>query len=290
MTVGGVEVFVRHTPGGPDAEPALYIHGLGGASTNWTDLAAQLAPWLDGDALDLPGFGRSGPSLDGRYSMQAYADVVIGLLEQRGRGAVHLLANSMGGAIAILVASARPDLVQTMTLISPAVPARRLQRPHTNPVLLLVAVPGIGRLIMRYFDRQSPEQRARGIARVCFADPSCIPPHRLAEAADEIRARKGQSWAGAAFVRSLRGLLRSYLMTGERTLWARMRTIKAPTLLVWGDSDRLVDPALAPQVAATIPDAQLLVLPGVGHVAQIEHPTETARAVLGLLERSRPAG
>ena len=64
VSVGEYELFVRTTPAGPDAEPALYVHGLGGSSTNWTDLASDLAPRLAGDAIDLPGFGRSFPPPD----------------------------------------------------------------------------------------------------------------------------------------------------------------------------------------------------------------------------------
>jgi pimeloyl-ACP methyl ester carboxylesterase len=54
--------------------------------------------------------------------------------------------------------------------------------------------------------------------------------------------------------------------------------------VVWGDRDRLVDPRLAPRLAATMPDARLLMLEGVGHVAMLEAPEPTARAVLGLAE------
>jgi pimeloyl-ACP methyl ester carboxylesterase len=63
-----------------------------------------------------------------------------------------------------------------------------------------------------------------------------------------------------------------------------MRTITAPTLVVWGDEDKLVAPDLAPFVAAAIPNARLLVLEHVGHVAMMEDPQTTARAEIALLE------
>ena len=68
--------------------------------------------------------------------------------------------------------------------------------------------------------------------------------------------------------------------------------MQAPTLLVWGDRDRLVDVAIAPRAARTYPDVRLLVLPGVGHVAQMERPETVARAFLGMLEElgARSAG
>ena len=58
----GSVTYVRDTPAtAAGAEPALYVHGLGGSSQNWTDLAGLLADRLDGQAIDLPGFGRSEP-------------------------------------------------------------------------------------------------------------------------------------------------------------------------------------------------------------------------------------
>ena len=75
----------------------------------------------------------------------------------------------------------------------------------------------------------------------------------------------------------MRGLVRSQFLQ-DRAAWAAMRTITAPTLVLWGDEDRLVAADLAPFVAAAIPDARLLVLDHVGHVAMMEDPqTDGAR-------------
>ena len=71
---------------------------------------------------------------------------------------------------------------------------------------------------------------------------------------------------------------------GATNAWRTARTLTPPTLVLWGSKDRLVDPALAPRLAAVVPDARLLVLEGVGHVAMLEAPEQTARAVLGMVE------
>ena len=76
----------RHGPARSTArtaprERALYVHGLGGASTNWTDLAALLAVRLDGWAVDLPGFGRSAATPRARYSIRGHVRAVIDVLE-----------------------------------------------------------------------------------------------------------------------------------------------------------------------------------------------------------------
>jgi pimeloyl-ACP methyl ester carboxylesterase len=284
--VGAADLYVRDTPS-EGGEPALCVHGLGGASTNWTDFAGLLAPWLSIESIDLPGFGRSGPAPDRDYSIAAHTRTVIRYLEQSGRGPVHLFGNSMGGVISIFVAARRPDLVRTLTLISPAVPDLRPRRLGTDPLLAVALVPGTAGLIRRRIGRYPADVRARSVIKLCFADPSRVPPNRLAEAVEEIHLRDGMGWSTDALLRSLRGLVGMYLSTGRRSLWARMATITAPTLVVWGDRDRLVDAALAPRAARTIPDARLLVLDNVGHVAQLEEPVTTARAALALIESRR---
>lgn len=284
VTVDGDEVFLRRTPAlREDAEPALYVHGLGGASTNWTDLAALLAERLDGEALDLPGFGRSPASTSDDYSIPARVQVVSRLIEVRARGPVHLLGNSLGGLVSLLVAATRPDLVRTLTLISPAMPALRPPG-RSDPMIPLLLLPGLARLAEYRLARLSPEDRARAVIELCFADPSRIPAQRLAEAAEEVRRRGELPWAMDAFTASLRGLVRTYISRGPASPWRMARSVQAPTLVLWGDRDRLVHVSLAPRTAAAIADSRLLVLPNVGHTAQLEDPSTSARAVLALIE------
>ncbi len=285
VDLDGTEIFVRITkPLREAAEPALLVHGLGGSSHNWTDVAGLLRNRLDIEAIDLPGFGRSGPSRSG-YSLDQHARTVIDYLRVSGRGPVHLVGNSMGGAVSILVASRRPDLVRTLTLISPAVPDVRLRlHPLRNdPRVALIVVPVIGPAVLRRMRKVSPRTRAKLTIDVCFADPSRYPQRRMDESVEEASFRLRFPWADRAMISSMRALAGSQFFRG-RAGWAAMRTITAPTLVVWGDTDRLVAPDLAPIVANAIPDSRLLFLVGVGHTAQMEDPTSVARAVLALLD------
>lgn len=281
----GEQVAGLHVRRGPrgGGEPALFVHGLGGSATNWTDLMGALAGRVEGDAVDLPGFGHSPPPADRRYTVGAHARAVVRLLEHQGRGPVHLFGNSLGGAVATRLASDRPDLVRSLTLVSPALPDLRPKR-GSDPRLPLLLMPGLGTLVNRALAQRSPEQRARAVVDLCFADPSAIPAQRLRETVAEVRRRSALPYDGDAFTSSLRGLVGTYLVRGDKALWARAARVQAPTLLVWGALDRLVDVALAPRAAATFPHARLLVLDGVGHVAQMERPELVARAVLGMLE------
>jgi len=284
VQLAGGPINTRLTPGPAGVgERALYVHGLGGSSTNWTDLAALLVGHLSAEALDLPGFGHSPPPAQGRYGLRAHTRAVIDLLEYRGRGAVHLFGNSLGGAVAVRVAARRPDLVRTLTLVSPAMPDLR-PRGASDPTLPLLLVPGLSAFALRRLAVIPPERRAQAIINLCFADPSIVPAERLAEAVEEMRHRAGLPYASAALMRSLRGLAGAYLVPPGRGLWRDAARVQAPTLVIWGGRDRLVSVRLAERTAATIPDSRLLVLPDVGHTAQLERPETVARAFLGMLE------
>lgn len=279
---GGV-VYIRSTPGGPDSEPALYVHGLGGASTNWTDYAGLLAHRLDGEALDLFGFGRSGPAPRGDYSIETHVRTVIAAIERRGTS-VHLVGNSLGGLTSLLVTGRRPDLVRTLTLISPAVPDLRPPRNMSTPLFPLLLMPGINRAVERRLAAISPEERVRAVLQLCFADIERVAEQRLAESIDEARLRAGLPWAATALARSFRSLVAAYLTPGARNPWRVAATIRTPTLVIWGDQDKLVNVRNAPRLASVLPDARLLVLSGIGHTAQLEDPDSSARATLAFLD------
>jgi pimeloyl-ACP methyl ester carboxylesterase len=291
VVVDGSITYLRETPAtAPGAQPALYVHGLGGSSQNWTDLAALLAHRLAGQAIDLPGFGRSDPAR--RYSVAAFADRVIRWIEYTERGPVHLVGNSLGGAISVRVAALRPDLVRTLTLISPAMPFLDPRRSVQARMLPLLMIPRGHRLAARRLAQITPAELAAQVLQACFADPSRMPAQRLAEAVEEARLRYDVPWYLAAYVRTLRGLVSSFVrayLPGSGSLWRIAARIQAPTLVIAGTQDQLVDVRVPAQVVRTIPDARLLSLPGVGHVAQMEVPEVTARAMLDLLDE-RAAG
>ncbi|MBM0277918.1 alpha/beta fold hydrolase [Micromonospora tarensis] len=285
VRLDGLVTYVRDTPAtAAGAEPALYVHGLGGSSQNWTDLAGLLADRLDGQAIDLPGFGRSEPGR--RYTITAFADLVVRWIEHSGRGPVHLFGNSLGGAVAVQVAGLRPDLVRTLTLISPALPFLDFRRSLQGRMLPVLAIPMGERLVARRLTQLAPEVMAEQVLAACVADLSRICAQRRAEALEEIRVRYEAEHYAAAYVRTFRGLVSSFLrsyLPGSGSLWRLAAAVRAPTLVVAGRQDRLVDVRVAPQTARAIPDSRLMMLDGVGHVAQLEVPRLVARAVVGLL-------
>jgi pimeloyl-ACP methyl ester carboxylesterase len=284
VEIDGYATHVRDTPGtSPAAEPAVYVHGLGGSAQNWTDLAGLISDRVSGLALDLPGFGRSDAPPRGGYTQRAFAARIARVIEHTGHGPVHLFGNSLGGAVAARVAARRPDLVRTLTLISPAMPFIQPRSGHAR-MLPVLMVPRARRVVAERIRAMPPKQLATGILSICFADMSRVPPQRMAEAVAEATARQEVPWAADAYVHALRGLAGSFLVPRPWSLWGLASRITAPTLVVWGAQDRLVSASLAERTAAAIPDSRLLVLDGVGHTAQLEVPRILARAVLAFLD------
>jgi pimeloyl-ACP methyl ester carboxylesterase len=270
--------------GGGDREPAVMVHGLGGAATNWTDLMGLLEDRLHSLAPDLPGFGWSPPPPHGDYSLRSHVASLVALVESTGRGPVHLLGNSLGGTVALVAAASRPDLVRTLTLVSPALPVLRPRA--TNVHLPALAVPFAGQRLARRLGRFPVEQRVRATIALCWADPSRVPPQRVTEAIEEADRRARLDHDSDAMLLSLRSLMTAYLRPRAWPLWTLAERVTAPTLLVYGLKDRLVDPRTASRAAKAMPRSRLVVVPDSGHVTQMEHPALVAREVRRLLTQA----
>ncbi|MER6140748.1 alpha/beta hydrolase [Streptomyces sparsogenes] len=262
--------------------PALYVHGLGGSSQNWSLLMEPLADRLDSEALDLPGFGDSPPPDDGDYSIAGHARAVIRYLDASGRGPVHLVGNSMGGTVATRVAALRPDLVRTLTLVSPALPELRPQRTAIPTGLL--AIPGVTRLFTRLTKDWDAERRTREVMALTYGDPGRVTPENLALAVEEFERRLALPYFWDALTRSARGLVDSYTLGGQHSMWRQAERVLAPTLLVYGMRDQLVSFRMARRAGAAFRDSRLLTLVDAGHVAMMEYPEAVAQGMRELLD------
>ncbi|MEV6958835.1 alpha/beta hydrolase [Streptomyces sp. NPDC051207] len=278
----GVTLTIRSRPAErTGAPPALFVHGLGGSSLNWSTLMPLLADVVDCEALDLPGFGDSPPPDDGDYSITGHARAVIRYLDAAGRGPVHLFGNSLGGAITTRVAAVRPDLVRTLTLVSPALPEIRVQRSAVPTGLL--ALPGVAALFTRITRQWTAEQRVRGVLALCYGDPGRVSPEGFRNAVEEMERRIRLPYFWDAMARSARGIVNAYTLGGQHGLWRQAERVLAPTLLVYGGRDQLVGFRMAQRAARAFRDSRLLTLPEAGHVAMMEYPETVAMAFKDLL-------
>jgi len=280
VPVAGVDLLVRDVPGAAaDLPPALFVHGLGGSSLNWTALGLLLNDTLRGIAPDLPGFGRT--PLSGAAGITEQAAVLVELLEREVDQPVHLFGNSMGGAVAVTLAAQRPDLVASLTLISPALPHPRVSA--SALWFTALATPRLGSVVLERSRRLPFDRRFQASLAMVFGDPRSLAPEVRAAYEEELRRRDTDPWVQQATLDGARSILRSSLAPPRRSLWADAAKVECPVLLIYGGKDRLVDARIRTKAQSTFPNARLLYLPQSGHVAQMEHPEQVECAVRQLI-------
>jgi pimeloyl-ACP methyl ester carboxylesterase len=287
VSLGETTVFVRTAPAtlaatstatNTAAEPVVCVHGFGGSSTNWTDLMALLsdpaasgpdAPAYSCEALDLPGFGFSPPA-EASCTVSGQAALVAQLIEHRGRGPVHLVGNSFGGAVCTRVAATRPDLIKTVTLVAPAMPDLWV-RPVTARFPAL-CVPKFGSWLLNRVQKMSPRARVEASIATIYYDGSCVHPDRIAADVLETERRDTLAYGDAVLIRCARSIVAEYLRLGRHSLWRDAAQVEAPALVIYGSHDKIVDPRMAGRAARSFPRSRVVVLPRTGHVAQMERP------------------
>ena len=287
VSLGETRVFVRTAPAasaatGSTAESVLCVHGFGGSSNNWTDLMALLshpapgqpdAPAFSCEALDLPGFGFSPPA-EASCTVSGQAALVAQLIEQRGRGPVHLVGNSFGGAVCTRVAATRPDLIKTVTLVAPAMPDLWV-RPVTARFPAL-CVPKFGSWLLNRVQKMAPLARVEASIGTIYYDGRCVHPDRIAYDIAEIERRDALGYGDAVLIRCARSIVAEYLRLGRHSLWRDAAQVEAPALVIYGSHDKIVDPRMAGRAARSFPRSRVVVLPRTGHVAQMERPGAVA--------------
>jgi pimeloyl-ACP methyl ester carboxylesterase len=250
----------------------VFVHGLGGEANDWSDVVNRL-PAIDCYAIDLPGFGDSPPPHHG-LSVAAQAASVAAVLESLALGPVRLVGNSLGGAVAVRLASSRPELVGSLVLLCPALPDLRVRLAVGE--LLVVLLPVIGPVLLRAFSHGDPARLADRIFATCYGEPAAVSPARRRAEADLIARRAALPHSDAVYRGSLRGLVAGNLARGPEAPWRQASRIGVPVVVVYGGRDRLVSPRMASRARASFPDVRVEVLGRSGHLPHLEFPDEIA--------------
>lgn len=273
--------------GGPADGPLMVgIHGLGGAAWNWAAVAPGLTGHVRFLAVDLAGHGRT-PAAGRRTTVPANRQLLDRFLQVVADEPAILIGNSMGGAISLLEAAARPHLVRGLVLVDPALPRPLLSRidPQVAARFALMALPRLGEATLaRRRQRLSAEQQVRETLTLCCVDPSRIPADIVALGVELSTERWGDEYAAADFLAAARSVVK--LLSRPSRLGDAMRAVRAPVLLIHGDSDRLVPLRVARSVARANPSWRFAIAADTGHVPQLERPEWTAQVVLDWMRDS----
>ncbi|MCU7917555.1 MAG: alpha/beta hydrolase [Candidatus Thiodiazotropha sp. (ex Epidulcina cf. delphinae)] len=254
-SVFGGQVYLR-TAGNPDHPPVVLIHGLGDeASTSWDASIEALKNDYFILTLDLPGFGRSS-RLNALYSPANYARLIHRLTEKILNRPFHLVGHSMGGAITLQFTHSYPAKVKTLTLIDAAGILHRLA--YTKYLAPL----GIDKVLNQY--NLFGERKIADLAGVLMSALEKRTPVNMDLLINLEPFRAKVLRGNPTMIAGLALVLNDFSRMPE--------TIQQPTLIIWGESDKIAPVRTGLVLEALIPNARLELIPGGGHMAFIERP------------------
>ncbi len=255
------------------------VHGLAGSALNWMAVGPQIAKIHRALAIDLAGFGET-PLFGRAATVGANAQLVHDFIETVIAEPVALMGNSMGGHIAIVEASTKPDWVTSMILVDPAIPGARVRRPEPAMLGLMatLTVPGLAQTLLdRQVQTPGPEGLVKRALELVCADPSRVDP-AVVEA--HVQLTRERAHLGRQNARALIQALRSIgLRMADPRFWTRVLGVRAPTLVIHGSLDGLIPVSAAVELCRRRPDWALEILEGVGHVPMMETPGHFMQAL-----------
>jgi pimeloyl-ACP methyl ester carboxylesterase len=264
--------------------PFLLIHGFGSSTAKWLDALPLLGAERRAIALDLPGFGLS-DAPRGPYSPAWLAGSVRAFCDEIGVDRAIWTGNSLGGLVAIHGAAAWPDRVAGLIGVDAALPSEG-GRPDARIVTSFIApaMPVIGELIYRQYIRRPPETLVRESLERNFVRPERISETTLRALEEDARSRRGRPDHARAVVRANRRMMWALSARREAT-WRVLRSIRVPTLFIWGAADRLVPVEVGERAVQELPGSELIAIDDCGHNPQMECPEEFAASAIAFAQR-----
>lgn len=278
LHLDGCEVHLRRwEPTGDtadtiDAPPMLLVHGLGANTLSWVTVGQALADRRGTTvvAVDLVGFGYT-RAVDSPATLNRNADLVVAALDAFGPSVV--AGNSMGGAITVKVASRRPDLVEALVLVNPAVRASGLRSPQmrTGAAMAPMLFPTLGqRLITARAQQLGPEGLVDGTLEVVLERLDTLDAQVRDDFIAIARDRMEFPEAARAYVDAASSLFWYMTRNLDRDLAVALQ--QRPGLLVFGNRDRLIHVSSAEALARRHPRLAVEMLDGIGHAPQLDAP------------------
>jgi pimeloyl-ACP methyl ester carboxylesterase len=261
----GARAHVRDR-GPRDAFPLVLIHGSNASLLTWEPWVKRLSDTFRVITVDLPGHGLTGVVPNGDYSQDGMVRFMREMTGTLGLERFAMGGNSMGGRVAALFAADQPDRVTHLILVDAGGLPAKVPAP-IGLVLRLVRMPVLNR-VMRHIT------------------PRSIVVGALDEAVshkDIITAEMVDSYWDFARMEGTRDATIARANIRSKAITDRMGNIKAPTLILWGEEDRVIPIDAAYEFDAAIPTSTLIVYPMTGHIPQEEVPDRSAADVRAFL-------
>jgi pimeloyl-ACP methyl ester carboxylesterase len=265
---GGYHVHYRDD-GDPNLPLLVLLHGFGDSFTTWEGWVRALKTQFHIISVDFPGHGLTRAPQGSRLSAEGLADFVDAFAAQLALPKFAVAGNSMGGGAAWQLAVRHPQRIDALILVD-AAGFPNDAPPGKVPLAFKLLQYPLGRAVLSKIDNRPLIEEG---LKTDVYDKSLITPFIV------------DRWADFQRAPGHRAILMSIDMSAPATAAAELvSTIKAPTLILWGESDPLIEPAAAQKFAAAIAGAKLITYPKVGHLPQIEIPQRSAADVAAFLK------
>lgn len=267
----GTVVHLRDE-GPRDAPVVMLLHGSNASLQTWEPWVARLADRYRVVSLDFPAHGLTGPSAEGVYTSDAYAELVEKVRARLGIEKMVLGGNSMGGGVAWRYGLKHPERLAGLVLVDAS---GQPQPKGSKPPLgfYLARVPGVRDILASVTPRWI-------IAR------SLVQSVSVTGIVDD--AMIDRYWELLLYPGNREATLDRFSQYGEPPNTEALRGLNVPTVILWGNEDRLIPVSVAGWFAERLPDARLTVLGGVGHIPMEEAPDRALVPVLKLLSEVYP--
>jgi pimeloyl-ACP methyl ester carboxylesterase len=263
VEVHDMQVHLRDEGPRDDPVPIFLLHGTGASLHTWDGWTRELARERRVIRFDLPGFGLTGASPDGIYTVASYVDTVLAVADTLGVQRFVLAGNSLGGYVAWATAVVHPQRVDRLVLVDAAGYPFLSQ---SVPLAFRIArTPLLNRLVRDVLPRGVVASSLRDV----YGDPTRVTPE-LVDRYFDLATRAGNRAA----------LVARFDQTQPGSLAERVREIQVPTLILWGRKDRLIPPEFGERFARDIHGSRLVVFNALGHVPHEEDPAGTVAVVL----------
>lgn len=271
VAIQGMQVHVRDEGPRSDPVPIVLLHGTSASLHTWDGWTEALKGQRRVIRFDLPAFGLTGPSPKNDYTLEAYVRFVEDVVNALGVQTFTVAGNSLGGQVAWASAAALPRRVQSLVLVDAA---GYPMQPQSVPIGFKIArIPGLRGLAEVVLPRGVIEASLRNV----YGDPSKVTPE-LVDRYYELTLREGNRQALAYRFDQMQKMDVAKSM-------AAIKSLKVPTLILWGAKDRLIPLENGRRFAADITGSELVVFDDLGHVPQEEDAKRTVNAVLRFLQR-----
>jgi pimeloyl-ACP methyl ester carboxylesterase len=266
IEVDGMRVHVRDEGRRDDPVPVILLHGTSASLHTWDGWVRALEGRRRVIRVDMPGFGLTGPSPDGEYTIGSYVRFTTAVLDHFGVKRCVLAGNSFGGWVAWETALADPGRVEALVLVDSAGYAIRSQ--SVPLAFRLATIPLVNRLMQVVLPRRVVESSVRNV----YGDPGKVTPD-LVDRYYEISLREGNRTA----------LVQRFVQAPLGIDEARIRELRVPTLIIWGGRDRLIPAEYGGLFLRDIAGSRLAIFDDLGHVPQEEDAARTVAAVVSFL-------